>query len=404
MHTQKLEIINRKGYKLSARLELPVDREPSAYAILAHCFTCGKNLTSLRTLSRALSVKGIAVVRFDFTGIGESEGEFAEKEFSANVHDLLDVAEFLKKNYAAPSLLIGHSLGGAAVLLAAGQLDSVKGIITIGAPASSDHAVHLFKESLQTIHQEGKGHVNIGGREFIISDDFVESLNGHNMEEVIGHIKKGLLIFHSPQDEIVGIENAAAIYKAAHHPKSFISLDGADHLLSNKDDAIYVGEMIATWASRYLEISEKETIETDLKVAVRTGSSYTTEVRAGHHGLLVDEPKQLGGNDLGPTPYDLVAAGLGSCTSITLRMYANRKKWDLEEVIVHLQHKKIHAQDCEDCEQETAKLDKIERWIELRGNLDEKQRKRLIQIADKCPVHKTLHAGIEVVTKEKLKP
>lgn len=397
MKSQKLSFENRTGLSLSAVLDLPLGRKPKAYAIFAHCFTCGKNLKGERNISLALTQEGFAVFRFDFAGLGESEGEFFESNFSTNVNDLDDAAHFLSKNYEAPQLMIGHSLGGAAALMASSRLSFIQAVVTIGAPSEPAHVAHLFQSIEKRITQEGEAQVKIGGRPFVIQQHFLEDIRSTDLKSVIKKLKKPLLVMHSPQDTIVGIENAQNIYHQARHPKSFISLDGADHLLLQKADSLYVGKTIAAWASRYLDVTEKSPLLTNKQAVVRTGpQGYTTEVRTGRHSFLADEPRSIGGDDLGPTPYDLLVSALGTCTSMTLRMYADRKKWDLQEVRVHLQYSKEHCEDCSDADNPKSKIDTIERVLELEGDLDEKQRARLLEIADRCPVHRTLHAEIRV--------
>ncbi|UII34247.1 alpha/beta fold hydrolase [Fulvivirga ulvae] len=397
MNSKKVSFKNAKGQQLSARLELPVSGKPAAYAIFAHCFTCSKNLSAVINISRALTSNKIAVLRFDFTGLGESEGEFSETNFSSNVSDLVAASEYLSSNHAVPGILIGHSLGGAAVLASASSIASVKAVITIGAPADPPHVKKLFKESLEEIKSKGEATVSIGGRDFRIKDQLLYDLQEADLKNSIGKLKKALLIMHSPQDTVVSIDNAQKIYERARHPKSFITLDGADHLISSKEDSIYTGNVIATWATRYIDMAVDEPLSTDKQVICQTGDDgYITQIQAGGHPLIADEPTSVGGNNLGPTPYDLLVSALGACTGMTLRMYADRKKWPLEKVHVHLQHSKIHKQDCDNCDNDEAKLDLITREIELSGDLTDEQKERLLEIADKCPVHKTLHVGVQV--------
>ena len=399
MNIQKISFTNALGDILAARLDLPVGTHPKAFALFAHCFTCNKNLSAIRNISRALTQSGIAVLRFDFTGLGESEGDFADTNFSSNVDDLVQAAMFLKENYESPQVLIGHSLGGAAVLIASQHIDSVKAVATIGAPYNPAHVKKHLHESSDEIEQAGEAVVSIGGRPFKIKKQFLNDLQSIDVKKIIPKMKKALLVMHSPQDAIVGIENAAEIYQAALHPKSFVSLDGADHLLSDSNDSQYVGQMIASWASRYIQIKEEEPLETEHQVVVQTGEKgYTTKVKAGKHFLLADEPVSVGGADLGPSPYNLLAAALGTCTAMTLRMYADRKKWPLESVNVHVSHSKVHKEDCEACEDNAAKLDLLERVIEVAGPLDEQQKIKLKEIANKCPVHRTLNSEIAVKT------
>ena len=399
MASNKIIFKNQDGEDLSARLALPIDQEPTAFAVFAHCFTCNKNLTAIRNISHALTRHGFGVLRFDFTGLGESEGDFADTDFSSNIQDLVAAAKYLEQEYEAPKLLIGHSLGGAAVIYAAKELESVQAVATIGAPSSPAHLQHILKSSLEEIESSGVAVVEIGGRPFKIKKQFLDDISQHQMPETLKTLGKALLIMHSPQDRTVGIENAGEIYTAATHPKSFISLDGADHLLSNKEDSIYAGEMIASWASKYIQKTEKEELSPIRKVMVRIGTDkYTTEVKVGKHNLLADEPASVGGKDLGPTPYDLLMAAVGTCTAITLRMYADRKQWPVESIDVHLDHMKIHTSDCEDCDNPSARIDHIEKSIEIKGDLDEKQKERMLMIADKCPVHRTIQGEVKIST------
>ncbi|MEP5547674.1 bifunctional alpha/beta hydrolase/OsmC family protein [Maribacter dokdonensis] len=398
---EKVSFINSQGKKLAARLERPDNQEPHSYAIFAHCFTCNKNFSAVRNISRALVSKGIAVLRFDFTGLGESEGEFEETNFSSNVSDLIEAAKYLEQHYKAPSLLIGHSLGGAAVIFAASELDAVAVVSTIGAPSSPAHVQHLFKSNVDEINATGKAKVNIGGRDFTIKKDFIDDIESKPMKEVLKNFRKPYLVLHSPQDTVVGIENAKELYQYAHHPKSFISIDKADHLLMDSVDSTYVGNVIAGWAERYLDIPKRTPLKTSHQVAVSIGNEgFTSEIVAGNHLLIADEPKDFGGNDFGPSPYDYVSSGLGACTAMTLRMYASRKKWNLQKVIVHVDHGKEHAPDSQNTST-IKKIDTFKRSIELYGDLDDSQKNRLMEIADKCPVHKTLSATSVIITKLK---
>jgi len=395
--TKKISFRNQHGELLSARLEMPLDKHPISYALFAHCFTCNKNLSAIRNISRALNQAGIAVLRFDFTGLGESEGEFAETNFSSNVDDLISAASYLKEHHQSPSILIGHSLGGAAVIFAAGQISSVQAIATIGAPASTEHVSHLFSSSLSEIQNQETAEVNIGGRPFTIKKQFLDDISAQNLSETLKNLRKPILILHSPQDNTVGIENASELYGAAYHPKSFVTLDGADHLLTDKQDSQYVGLIISSWASRYVTGTQKEeSLDTNEQVIVHLGEQkYTATIKAGKHTWLADEPTSVGGQDLGPDPYKLLLSSVGACTAMTLRMYADRKKWDLQDVKVHLSHGKVHADDCLDCESKSSKVDHISRTIEVKGDLDDTQKKRLLEIADRCPVHKTLDSEIK---------
>lgn len=401
MNLQKVEFQNKEGQTLVGRLELPVDRHPHNFAIFAHCFTCNKNLAAVKNIGRALTSNGFGVLRFDFTGLGESEGDFEDTNFSGNVEDLIAAADHLSKTKKPPTLLIGHSLGGAAVLFAAADIPSIKAVATIGAPSNPVHVKHLFKSNLKEIEASGKAKVNLSGRDFTIKKQFLDDLESKSLPETAKQLRKALLILHSPQDGTVGIKNAEEIYVAAHHPKSFVSLDGADHLLMNKRDSIYAGEVIAGWAKRYVELPDEEQLKTKHQVVASLDKEdgFTTAMKAGNHYMVADEPTSYGGNDFGPSPYELVSAGLSACTAMTVQMYVKRKGWPMENIEVHTSYGKSHAQDCEDCETDSAKIDTFHREIKLIGNLDEKQTNRILQIADKCPVHKTLHSKTQVITK-----
>lgn len=391
----KLSIPNRKGINLSARLHLPSDQHPKAFAIFAHCFACNKNFNAVRNIARMISMNGIGVLSFDFTGLGSSDGDFVDTGFMSNVNDLVDTAKYLGENYKSPQLLVGHSLGGAAVLSAAAILEDVQAVATIGSPADPAHVQHLFGNRLEEIASEGSATVKLGITSVQIGQQFLNDLQEQNVKAQIPQLRKAIMICHSPQDQIVGIDNAAEIYQHAHHPKSFVSLDQMDHMLSKKADSQYVGNLIANWASRYISKEEEVDLRTQSQVLVRLeGEGYTSEIKSGTHNLLADEPESVGGNDFGPSPYDLLSASLGACTAMTLKMYAERKKWDLQEVKVHLDHGKVHV----DGVSEKGKIDLFQRSIEIEGNLDETQRKRLLEIADRCPVHRTLHNGVKVET------
>ena len=402
MKLQKVTFKNNKEQSLVGRLELPVDRHPHNYVLFAHCFTCNKNLLAVKNISKALTTNGFGVLRFDFTGLGESEGDFADTNFSGNVQDLVAASNFLKENYMAPTLLIGHSLGGAAVIFAADEIDSVQAVSTIGAPANPKHVKHLLKSGLEEINKQGEAIVNLGGRNFKIKKQFVDDLETKSLPETAKNLRKPLLVLHSPQDDTVGIKNAEDIYIAAHHPKSFVSLDGADHLLSKKEDSSYVGDVIAGWAKRYIDSDTKEpNLKTKHQVVASLDAEdgFTTRLKLGTHYVTADEPISFGGNDFGPSPYEFVSAGLSACTVMTIQMYAKRKGWNIDNVEVHTSYSKSHAVDCQNCEETAAKIDTFEREIKFIGDLDEKQKTRLLQIADKCPVHKTLHTETQVLTK-----
>ena len=406
MQFEKLQFKNKDGQTLSARLDIPLDSKPLAYALFAHCFTCSKNTKAIAHISRALTREGLAVLRFDFTGLGESEGDFADTNFSSNVEDLIVAAEFLKSSYQAPEILVGHSFGGAAVLQAAGRIPSATAVVTIAAPSDPQHLTRALGSATASIQDRGQADVNLAGRTFTLKKQFLDDLNFVNMSEALKKLDRALLVLHSPIDETVGIENAARIFQAARHPKSFVSLDKADHLLTDAADSHYAGSLIAAWASKYLGAAVKEEHETNSEkdhVITHIGKSgLVTDILAEGHRMVADEPIALGGTGSGPAPYDYLMAALGACTAMTLRMYSDRKKWQLDSVTVKLNHQKIDAADCEDCQTEEGKLDQIEREIELNGDLDDQQKQRLMQIADRCPVHRTLHS--EIIVRSKLKP
>lgn len=405
MKSEHLRFPGAQGAIFAARLESP-DVTPTAYALFAHCFTCSKDLKAAGWISRSLVARGIAVLRFDFTGIGESEGELSG--FSSNLEDLVAAADFLRQEREAPQLLVGHSLGGAAVLAAAARIPEARAVATIGAPSATRHLrdtlVHLSPE----LEARGEAEVDLGGgRRFHIDQKLLEDFSEDHLTRALGELRKPLLLFHSPVDNIVGVEHARRLYEAAKHPKSFVSLGMADHLLSDEKDARYVGDVLGAWAGRYLEGTQQDV--TALVDPGRAGEVLVTggaeglkqEIVARRHRLTADEPKEQGGTDSGPTPYDLLLAALGACTSMTLRIYADFKKLPLEAVRVRLLHSKIHALDCAACETRDGKLDRIEREIELLGPLTGEQRAKLLEIADKCPVHRTLGSEIEVVSRLK---
>jgi len=392
------------GATLAARLDLPPVK-PAAFALFAHCFTCSKDTLAASRIGAALTARGIAVLRFDFTGLGGSEGDFANTNFSSNLTDLVAAASWLREHHEAPKLLIGHSLGGAAVLAAAPEIPEATALATIGAPFEPAHVKHLLAPTLSEIETAGEATVELAGRTFRIRKQFLDDIAGRNSREAIGNLRKALLIFHSPRDTTVSIDNAAQIFMAAKHPKSFVSLDDADHLLTRREDASYVAAVLAAWASRYIgaPVMEAQPIRADepgiVTVAETRAGKFTQAITAGKHRLFADEPVSAGGTDTGPSPYDLLLAGLGACTAMTVRMYADLKQLPLDKVTVRLRHEKVHAQDCAECETREGKIDRIEREIELAGGLDEAQRARLLEIANKCPVHRTLHSEVWIPTR-----
>ena len=424
MPAQQFDFPNAEGLLLAGLIDLPAG-ETRAYALFAHCFTCGKDVHAAKRIAQGLTALGIAVLRFDFTGLGSSEGEFANTTFSSNVADLVAAADHLRRVKRAPALLIGHSLGGAAVLAAASAVPEARAVVTIAAPSDPAHVAGLFADARAEIEARGEVEVRLAGRPFRIRRALLDDVAEQRLSGRINALHKALLIFHSPTDDIVGIDNASRIFAAARHPKSFVSLAGADHLLSRRSDAAYVANVIAAWAERYLDMapvgaplvgalvegpagaatraaptSARDQDEDRGVVIVReTGQGrFQQEIKAGAHRFLADEPVDAGGADSGPNPYDLLLAALGACTAMTLRLYAERKALRLDRVAVRLRHAKVHAADCETCEGKDAKVDRIERGIVLEGELDAQERARLLEIADKCPIHRTLTAGVDIAT------
>lgn len=401
MPSERFDFPNARGEKLSALLDRPAG-QAVAYALFAHCFTCGKDVLAAKRIAEGLTARGIAVLRFDFTGLGASEGEFANTTFSSNVADLVAAANHMREMYQAPAILIGHSLGGAAVLAAASKIPEARAIATIAAPVDPAHVTGLFGDRVDRIHAEGEVEVALAGRPFRIRKEFLDDVAEQKLHQCLANLRKALLVLHSPIDDLVGIDNASAIFTAAKHPKSFVSLQGADHLLSKRRDAVYVAEVIAAWSERYLDmVPEPDAMPIDGVLVGETGNGkFEQSIVAGPHRYLADEPTSVGGNGSGPSPYEYLLAGLGACTSMTIRLYADLKKLPLTRVSVLLKHDKIHAADCEHCETREGKIDRIDREITLEGDLTPEQRTKLLEIADKCPVHRTLHSEIDIRTRE----
>ncbi len=411
MRAERFDFPNTRGQQLTGLLEVPAG-EPSAYALFAHCFTCSKESRAAKRIAEALATRGIAVLRFDFTGLGSSEGDFANTDFSSNVEDLLAAADHLRRVRRAPSLLIGHSLGGAAVLAAAGRVPEAEAVATIAAPSDPAHVADLLGSDLAEIRTRGQGEVVLAGRQFCIRREFLDDISEQNLLAEVARLRTALLVMHAPGDQVVSVDSASRIFLAARHPKSFVSLDDADHLLSRRRDAHYAADVIAAWAQRYIATATTESAPAAVaaQAPVADGEPRTVEVTEtgrgtfqqavtmGPHHLTADEPVEAGGLDTGPSPYDLLLASLGTCTTMTLRLYADRKGLALRGVSVRLRHSKIHAADCQSCETAEGRVDLIEREITLEGDLDEAQRTRLQQIADKCPVHRTLHSEVDIRT------
>lgn len=397
MKHQKLKIKNRNDIALNTSIDLPLEGKPKAYAIFAHCFTCNSNLNAVRNISLRLTEKGFAVVRFDFTGLGRSEGEFADSHFVSNIADLEDVNNYITEHYEAPQLLVGHSLGGSAAIVASANLENIKAVVTIGSPSSPAHTAQHFEGQADAIDAD-EVEVRIAGRPFNINQNFIDNFKSVDVPEIVKTLKKPILIMHAPFDGVVSIENAHELYHNAYHPKSFVSLDNADHLLSKSADSKYVGTLIASWAQRYVAMEEEETLDTKGEQVVGhldlVEDNFTTTIQTKNHTLTADEPKSFGGDDLGAAPYELLNASLAACTAMTLKLYAERKKWDLKEVFVYLSHSKKHTDDMGN----EVYLDNIQKKLKFVGDLDDKQKERLKQIASKCPVHKTIIGEVVIET------
>ncbi|MDH3977433.1 MAG: alpha/beta fold hydrolase [Gammaproteobacteria bacterium] len=401
MAQQHVKFTSNEGQQLSGILDMP-DEAPRAFALFAHCFTCSKNLKAVGNISKSLNDAGIAILRFDFTGLGDSEGDFADTNFSSNVSDLLSAANYLKEKHQPPSMLIGHSLGGAAVLQAATDIPSVVAVATIGSPSAPAHVTAMLESNRDEIEITGQATVQLGGRPFLVKRQFLEDIERQALPESISKLRKALLVMHAPLDNVVGIDNASELFLHAKHPKSFISLDKADHLLSREEDSRYAGHVLAAWASRYLESNQPvgdELASDNADTIARTGANgFKTDIVSAGHKLTADEPANVGGTNAGPSPYGLLSAALASCTTMTLQMYAKRKKIDLISATVRVDHAKIHATDCEDCDTQAGKVDEFQRRLTLEGELTNEQRQRLLEIADMCPVHRTLHGEVKIKT------
>ncbi len=419
---KKISFAGHQGDVLAGTIELPDDK-PKTVALFAHCFTCGKDVVAASRIARKLVAKGFAVLRFDFTGLGGSEGDFSNTNFTSNVEDLLQAADYLRAHYEAPQILIGHSLGGTAILNAAAKIPESRGVVTIGSPADAQHVSQQFADALKEIETKGEAQVRLGGRPFLIRKQFVDDIRNTSVESIRA-LKKAFLIMHAPQDNIVSVREAEKIYQAASHPKSFVSLDDADHLLSRKHDADYVASLISSWSSRFLENDnyEKDPDKHRNKSADREATGlaetviakiypgrllasevdhkFTIKLQTDRHEWLADEPAGVGGSDKGPDPYDLLLASVSACTAMTLRMYAQRKGWPVEDVNVAASHSRQHINDCEDCEGAPKRIEKITRHIAIKGDLTTEQRQRMMVIADKCPVHRTLTGEFDIESQE----
>lgn len=400
MKSNIIRIQNTKGFFLEATLDLPANQKPNYFALFAHCFTCHSNFNAVRNISKSLTANGFGVIRFDFTGLGKSEGEFAESHFSANIEDIITVHNYFKEHFEAPSLLIGHSLGGAAAIVAASKLTDIKAVATIGTPSNIEHTKKHFITQIEDLKPNEKVKVNIGGRPFYIDNDFIEGFSTIKLNEVIHSLRKPILILHSPIDTIVSINNAHEIYHNAMHPKSFISLNKADHLLTNEKDSRYTGNLISNWVLHYLPEKENIMLSTEGEQVVGylnlNEYNFTTQIQTNSHNLVADEPESFGGDNFGPSPYEFLNVSLAACTAMTLKLYAQRKKWDLKEVYVYLTHSKKHLVDMDN--EQPQYIDYITKKLTFEGNLDESQRLKLKEIASRCPVHKTLVSSVVIET------
>ena len=402
MPTERITFEGHSGHELAARLDLP-DGPVRAAAVFAHCFTCSKDIPAARRIASRLAAQGVAVLRFDFTGLGHSEGEFANTHFTSNVADLVCAAAYMDRRDMPPQILIGHSLGGAAVIKAASWIDGLRAVATIAAPFDPAHVSNNFSAKLDEIETEGAATVSLAGRDFTIRKSFIDDISGAALAPTLGQLGAALLVMHAPRDETVGIDNAGEIFQAARHPKSFVTLDDADHLITREADAAYAADIIAAWSQRYIDPAPAPETASAPEGAVRVREHDPTGLRQDisvgeRHRLRADEPVSVGGADTGPTPYELLSAGLGACTAMTLRLYARRKSIPLDRVTVDVEHGRDHLKDCEDCDENAAKIDVFSRTISLQGALTEEQREALLRIADKCPVHRTLEGNSVVET------
>ena len=399
----KFDFPNQDGQILSGRLELP-NQKPKAYALFAHCFTCSKNVRAAATISRKLTESGIGVLRFDFTGLGNSEGDFSNTNFSSNVQDLVSACNHLGEKFEHPALLVGHSLGGAAVLKASSLLPNVKAVATLAAPSDAAHVSHMFEDHKLEINEKGLAEVKLAGRDFTIKKQFLEDIEEVKVLEDFKQTNRALLVMHSPTDNTVSIEHATKIFMNAKHPKSFVSLDNADHLISAIEDAEYAATVIGAWANKFLPAIQDLRPSLDNSQVViksRKGLKYTQDVFSKDHHFVMDEPKRLKGNDLGMNPYEILLASLGGCTAMTMKMYAERKGFDLQDVEVKLKHEKVHSNDCAECETKEEMVDQITKEIAISGNLSDDEKRSLFSIAERCPVNRTLKGEVNIISQYK---
>lgn len=396
MADRKYDFVATAGHKLAGTISMPVGK-PRATAIFAHCFTCTRASLAATRISRALADRGIAVLRFDFTGLGESEGDFAQAGFARSVDDLLAAANFLGETIAPPALLIGHSLGGAAALVAASRMDSLKALVTLGAPSDAVNILKSIKGDLAAIERDGEGDVTIAGRPFRIRAAFLAEAREASVVKAVAALRIPVLFAHAPHDAIVSIDHAAILFQAAKHPKSFLSLENADHLLTQPADSAWAADIISAWTARHLPIALSETLDVDTSVRVVSAQpGFAVEVTARQHRWRADEPPAIGGSDTGPTPYDLLLGALGACTAMTMRMVATRENINVDSIAIALGHDRNHARDCDHCSEPSARIEAIQRRIKIVGEMSEAQRQRLTDVASKCPVHRTLTGTVHI--------
>lgn len=397
--TDRVSFKARDGKSIAGRLDRPLG-PIRCFALYAHCFTCTKDILSATRICRFLAENGIATLRFDFRGLGDSEGDFSQTTFTDNVEDILSAYDFMQREYKIPEILIGHSLGGTTALVAASKLKEIKAVVTINSPCHPIHVKRHFVDVEDEILWSGAGDVMIQGRPFKLQREFFDDLEKQDMKEVFKNLDAALLVLHSPNDETVNVKNANYIFSMARHPKSFIALDGVDHLITKEPDARYVAQVIHAWASRYaLLYNDKKmpNIEGQVMVLESGEGKFREEIYMGVHKMIADEPPSVeGGQGSGPSPYDILLASLGACTAMTMRMYADYKKLPAYHARVNLTHRKIHGEDCADCEHKEGRIDIIDREIVLEGDLSAAQRQSLLEIAEKCPIHRTLLGEVKI--------
>lgn len=405
--TERITFTNPSGQMLSARLDLP-EGGCRFYALYVHCFTCSKDLLPASRICRFLAAQGIGVLRFDMTGLGASEGDFAETNFETNIGDILSAVEAMTRASKEPSLLIGHSLGGTAAIVASGHIPSLKAVVSINAPSHPRHVKKRFLDQEDKIVKEGSAEVMVEGRPFVIKKHFLEALEETDMQTILQNLTVPLLVMQAPDDSIVHQQNGFDLFAAAKNPKSFCALPGADHLLTDLKSSEYVASMIKAWSAPYIAETHGTLSSSPIEsvvVAENKKGKFTQDVTWGEHIFRADEPVEIaGGLGTGPSPYDFLTAALGACTSMTLRMYADLKKIPVEHISVRVQH---HKEDRPEEKEilttlplkKPDQMDVFSREISIEGPVTAEQKASLLTIAEKCPVHKTLSRRSEIVTK-----